>query len=113
MKHFRVALYPGDGIGREVLTAAVRVLDSMFEPVHGSAPDIVGRGIANPVAAILSGAMMLDWLGLEQAGSRVRTGVENALAAGDLTPDLGGRLTTTEMTDKVITQIPGRTVLPI
>jgi tartrate dehydrogenase/decarboxylase/D-malate dehydrogenase len=75
---------------------------SMFEPVHGSAPDIAGQGIANPIAAILSAAMMLDWLGLGGAAAGVRRAVEAALSQGATTPDLGGRLNTRQMADAVI-----------
>ena len=71
-----------------------RTFPSMFEPVHGSAPDIAGKGIANPVAQILSGAMMLEWLGEAKAAEAVRVAVDAALAAGAATPDLGGKLTT-------------------
>ncbi len=78
---------------------------SLFEPVHGSAPDIVGKGIANPIAAILSSAMMLDWLGLIEAASLIRTAVRQSLAGGALTVDLGGKLRTHEMTDAVIARI--------
>ncbi|NIH78786.1 tartrate dehydrogenase [Amycolatopsis viridis] len=71
---------------------------SMFEAVHGSAPDIAGQGIANPVAQILAGAMMLDHLGETAAAAAVRTAVERALSAGEVaTPDLGGKSTTTEL----------------
>jgi tartrate dehydrogenase/decarboxylase/D-malate dehydrogenase len=79
-----------------------RRFPSMFEPVHGSAPDIVGKGIANPVAAILSAAMMLDWLAQNAAAAKIRVAVEQSLAAGARTPDLGGELTTTQMTDRVL-----------
>ena len=75
-----------------------RKFPSLFEPVHGSAPDIVGKGIANPAGAILSAAMMLDWLGQNQAAAMLRKAVEKALADGNLTPDLGGKLTTAELT---------------
>ena len=75
---------------------------SMFEPVHGSAPDIAGQGIANPVAAILSAAMMLEWLGLNTAAERVRQAVEATLRQGVGTPDLGGQLNTHQMTDAII-----------
>jgi tartrate dehydrogenase/decarboxylase / D-malate dehydrogenase len=79
---------------------------SMFEPVHGSAPDIVGRGVANPLAAILAGAMMLDHLGEPQAGSRVEVAVRKTLAAGVvLTPDLGGTAKTDEVCEAVIGQL--------
>ncbi|OLT45255.1 tartrate dehydrogenase [Saccharomonospora sp. CUA-673] len=71
---------------------------SMFEAVHGSAPDIAGQGIANPVAQILAAAMMLDQLGERAAGDAVRAAVERVLGAGAvLTPDLGGTATTEEL----------------
>ncbi len=79
-----------------------RKFPSLFEPVHGSAPDIAGHGIANPTAAILSVAMMLDWLDLPQSAAAVRAAVEQTLAAGTGTPDLGGKLSTTEMTDAIL-----------
>ena len=70
---------------------------SMFEPVHGSAPDIAGQGIVNPIATILAGAMMLRHLGEERAADRVETAVSHTLAAGIKTRDLGGSATTTDM----------------
>jgi tartrate dehydrogenase/decarboxylase/D-malate dehydrogenase len=79
-----------------------RAYPSMFEPVHGSAPDIAGQGIANPVGAILSAAMMLEWLGLDKAGTTVRRAVEATLSQGVGTPDLGGALGTEQMTDLII-----------
>ena len=76
---------------------------SMFEPVHGSAPDIAGKGIANPLAAVLSAALMLDHLGLARGAAAVRDAVAKVLADGAvLTPDLGGKHTTTEMGDAVV-----------
>ena len=78
-----------------------RTFPSLFEPVHGSVPDIAGRGIANPVAAVLSAAMMLDWLGEEEAGARIRDAVETALEEGCSTEDLGGSLGTEEMTAEI------------
>jgi len=71
---------------------------SLFEPVHGSAPDIAGQGIANPTGAILSAAMMLQWLGQNEAASAIRRAVQQAFAEGNLTRDLGGQLTTVELT---------------
>jgi len=79
-----------------------RQYPSMFEPVHGSAPDIAGQGIANPVGAVLSAAMMLEWLGLEDAAAPVRSAVKKALAQGAGTRDIGGELSTIEMTDRII-----------
>ncbi len=75
---------------------------SMFEPVHGSAPDIVGRGVANPVGAIASAALMLDHLGHGEEGDRVRAAIAATIAAGALTPDVGGSARTRDVTDAVI-----------
>ena len=70
---------------------------SMFEPVHGSAPDIAGRGIANPIAQIWSGAMMLRHLGRGDAAAAVESAIETVVAEGKaITPDLGGTATTVE-----------------
>jgi len=75
-----------------------RDFPSMFEPVHGSAPDIAGKGIANPVAQIWSGAMMLDHLGHPDAAAAVVEAIEAVLEEKDiLTPDLGGKATTAEL----------------
>jgi len=75
-----------------------RDFPSMFEPVHGSAPDIAGKGIANPIGQIWSGAMMLDHLGHGEAAAAIVTGIERLLAGGGpRTPDLGGTATTEEV----------------
>lgn len=75
-----------------------RAQPSMFEAVHGSAPDIAGQGIANPVAQILAGAMLLEHLGEAEAARVVSAAVETVLAAGEVaTPDLGGKATTTDL----------------
>jgi len=80
-----------------------RKFPSMFEPVHGSAPDIAGKGIANPLAAVLSSALMLDHLELTKAADAVRAAVAVVLAAKAIrTPDLGGTATTTMMADAVL-----------
>lgn len=76
--------------------------NAVFEPVHGSAPDIAGKGIANPIGALLSAAMMLEYLELKDAAARVRGGVKRALEQNVLTRDLGGAATTDEMTRAVI-----------
>jgi tartrate dehydrogenase/decarboxylase/D-malate dehydrogenase len=79
---------------------------SLFEPVHGSAPDIAGRGIANPAAAVWAGAMMLEHLGEPAAGARVMGALEAVLAAGEVrTPDLGGDATTAEMTGAMVEHV--------
>jgi tartrate dehydrogenase/decarboxylase/D-malate dehydrogenase len=82
-----------------------RRFPSLFEPVHGSAPDIAGRGIANPAGAILSAAMMLDWLGEKPAANAMAAAVESALGSGQLTPDVGGRHTTGEFTAAVVARL--------
>jgi tartrate dehydrogenase/decarboxylase/D-malate dehydrogenase len=83
-----------------------RIYPSMFEPVHGSAPDIAGQGIANPLAAILSAAMMLEHLGLEKGAAAIRQGVATVLkAVKPRTPDLGGTSTTVDVTDAVFAAI--------
>jgi len=74
----------------------------VFEPVHGTAPDIAGEGVANPSAAMLSAALLLEYLGHDRAGERVRRAVEETLSAGPHTPDLGGSATTRDVTDAVL-----------
>ncbi|MGH9887037.1 MAG: tartrate dehydrogenase [bacterium] len=74
-----------------------RAFPSMFEPVHGSAPDIAGRGVANPIGQIWSGALMLEHLGHPEAAAAVLQAIETVLADGPRTPDMGGRATTQEL----------------
>jgi 3-isopropylmalate dehydrogenase len=75
----------------------------LFEPVHGSAPDIAGRGVANPLAMFLSAAMMLrHGLALATEAAAVESAVQRALAAGLRTPDLGGEAGTAQATDAVL-----------
>jgi isocitrate dehydrogenase (NAD+) len=91
-----LGLVPGANIGSNA---------AIFEAVHGSAPDIAGKGIANPIAMILSGAMMMDYLGENAAGERIRASVEQVLKERDLsvlTPDLGGSGTTKTLTNAII-----------
>ncbi|MEV0645957.1 tartrate dehydrogenase [Phytomonospora sp. NPDC050363] len=86
-----------------------RDFPSMFEPVHGSAPDIAGRGVANPVGAIWSAAMMLDHLGHREAGAEVVDAIAATLADGSVrTPDLGGTATTGEFTGAVVAALGQR-----
>jgi tartrate dehydrogenase/decarboxylase/D-malate dehydrogenase len=83
-----------------------RKYPSLFEPVHGSAPDIAGKGIANPLAAILSAGMMLEHLQLANSAGAVRQAVADVLKAGrPRTPDLGGSAKTTEVADAVLARL--------
>ncbi len=85
------------------LCASANLGDShaLFEPIHGSAPDIAGHGIANPVGAIRSAAMMLDWLGDDERAKTIEEAVLWALGRGYRTPDLGGRCGTADVTAAV------------
>ena len=83
-----------------------RAHPSMFEPVHGSAPDIAGRGIANPIGQIWSGAMMLDHLGEGAAAAAIVEAIETVLATGDVrTPDLGGDANTEDLGNAIVTAL--------
>jgi 3-isopropylmalate dehydrogenase len=77
----------------------------VFQPSHGTAPDIAGKGIANPVATILSAAMMLEWVGLTDAADCINRAVETVLAEGHLTADLGGAVSTTAMGDLIVSAL--------
>ena len=86
-----------------------REFPSMFEPVHGSAPDIAGRGIANPIGQIWSGAMMLRHLGVEEAARTVETAIEDVLAKAEVrTPDIGGEAKTKEMGEAIAALVAGK-----
>ncbi len=119
-RHFDVILTEnmfGDILSDEaaMITGSIGMLPSaslggdgpgLFEPVHGSAPDIAGRGVANPLAMFLSAAMMLrHGLGLESEAAAVESGVEGALAGGLRTPDLGGTAGTEEATRAVLDNV--------
>lgn len=80
---------------------------SMFEPIHGSAFDITGKGIANPVATFWTASLMLEHLGERAASGRLMTAVEQVCAAGIVTPDLGGKAKTAEVTAAVCEAIRG------
>ena len=95
----------GLGLAPSTNTNPERTFPSMFEPVHGSAPDIAGRGIANHVAAVLSASMMLDWLGQPTAAASIRTAVQQTLADGAATADLGGKLSTAEMGAAILSRL--------
>jgi tartrate dehydrogenase/decarboxylase/D-malate dehydrogenase len=74
-----------------------RNFPSLFEPVHGSAPDIAGKGVANPIGQIWSGAMMLDFLGHSEAHDAILRAIEQVLRDGPKTRDLGGQAGTVEV----------------
>lgn len=78
---------------------------ALFEPVHGSAPDIAGKGIANPSATILSACMMLRHLGFGEVAEKVERALENVISEGKTTPDLGGNLKTMEFAEEVLKNI--------
>ncbi len=84
-----------------------RRFPSMFEPIHGSAFDITGKGIANPIAAFWTACQMLDHLGETDASARLMKAIEVVCSAGISTPDVGGTATTREVTDAVINAIVG------
>ncbi|MEK6302918.1 MAG: 3-isopropylmalate dehydrogenase [Acidobacteriota bacterium] len=68
---------------------------SLFEPVHGSAPTVAGKNVANPIAAILTSAMMLEYIGFKEAAEKIEQAVEESVRAGETTQDIGGTLSTT------------------
>ncbi len=100
------AIIGGIGIAPSANINPERKFPSMFEPVHGSAPDIAGKGIANPIGQIWSARMMLDHLGRPDLGDRLMAAVEDVLSLTPIrTPDFGGKSTTTEMTDAIIARL--------
>jgi len=78
---------------------------AVFEPVHGSAPTLVGTGRANPVATFLAAAMMLDYLNERESAEHLRNAVSDCIASGESTPDLGGSLTTSQVIERVINRL--------
>ncbi len=96
----------GIGLAASANIDPTRRFPSMFEPVHGSAPDIAGKGIANPLAAMVSAAMMLDHLGLSAASHRIDAAIEGVLAEEKVrTPDLGGTNSTSEVAAAVLARV--------
>ena len=91
-----LGLLPSANIGAE---------NALFEPVHGSAPDIAGEGVANPSATVLSAAMLLDYLGHDEAATRVREATTDVLGDGPRTPDLGGSAGTDAVTDAIVDRL--------
>jgi methanogen homoisocitrate dehydrogenase len=102
-----VAAYHVGGLG---LLPSANLGDShaLFEPVHGSAPDIAGQGIANPVAALRSAAMLLDHLGDGANAARLEAAIDSVMARGCVTPDLGGTATTAEVGAAVLAELGTR-----
>lgn len=96
------ALAGGIGLAAGANINPERTFPSMFEPIHGSAPDIAGKGLANPLAAIWSASQLLDFLGYEQYGKLVLSAIEELLVEGKvLTPDMKGTATTSEVGDRI------------
>ncbi|TKX77056.1 NAD-dependent isocitrate dehydrogenase, partial [Halorubrum sp. SD626R] len=91
-----LGLLPSANIGHD---------NALFEPVHGTAPDIAGEGVANPTAAILSAAMLVEFLGHVEEGQQIRDAVESVLSDGPRTGDLGGNATTEEVTAAVVERL--------
>ena len=91
-----LGLLPSANVGSE---------NALFEPVHGTAPDIAGQGIANPCATVLSAAMMLDHLDYDDQADAVRAAVEGVLADGPHTPDLGGEVSTEDVTAAIVERL--------
>jgi tartrate dehydrogenase/decarboxylase/D-malate dehydrogenase len=95
-----LGIAPGANINPE------RRFPSMFEPIHGSAPDIAGKGIANPIGAVWAGAMMLDHLGHRDVHDRVLGAIERVVSSGrNRTPDLGGQATTRQLAEAIVGEI--------
>jgi len=99
-----IAIAPSANINPE------RKFPSLFEPVHGSAPDIFGKGIANPIGQIWSGAMMLDHLGYPQAHDAIVRAIETVTEHGPRTPDMGGQATTADVGRAIADALKGQSI---
>jgi tartrate dehydrogenase/decarboxylase/D-malate dehydrogenase len=100
------AIIGGIGIAPSGNINPERKYPSLFEPVHGSAPDIAGKGIANPIGQIWSASLMLDHLGRPDLGAKLLHAIEDVLENTSVrTPDFGGRSTTAEVTDAIIARL--------
>lgn len=83
-------------------SANIGASHALFEPIHGSAPDIAGKGVANPIGAIRSAAMMMEWLGEAEIARRIESAVQRALDEGVKTPELGGSYRTADVTGAIV-----------
>ncbi|MHB9032999.1 MAG: isocitrate/isopropylmalate dehydrogenase family protein, partial [Anaerolineae bacterium] len=83
-------------------SANIGLAQAIFEPVHGSAPDIAGKGIANPLATFLAAALLLEHLGEQPLAARLSAAVGGVIRSGEVTPDLGGSASTAQVTEAVI-----------
>jgi tartrate dehydrogenase/decarboxylase/D-malate dehydrogenase len=101
------ALSGGLGLGCSANLNPERRAPSMFEPVHGSAPDIAGKGIANPIGAVASAAMLIEHLGYRHEAQRIQDAIRSTVADGILTADLGGSSTSAEFRDHLIDRLAG------
>ena len=100
------AIAGGMGLAAGANLNPEREFPSMFEPIHGSAPDIAGKGMANPLATVWSASQMLDFFGHSDWGKKLIDCIEKALTEGDeLTPDLGGKATTKEVGDLIVEKL--------
>ncbi|MGN6388209.1 MAG: isocitrate/isopropylmalate family dehydrogenase, partial [Burkholderiaceae bacterium] len=96
------------GIGPTANLNPERTFPSMFEPIHGSAFDITGKGVANPIATFWTASMMLEHLGEHDAAATLMRAIEDVTASGLHTPDLGGKATTAQVTKAVCDRIGQR-----
>lgn len=97
------AISGGMGLAAGANINPERKYPSMFEPIHGSAPDIAGKQIANPLAAVWSASQMLDFFGYEEWGKKLLSAMENVMTEGKiLTPDMGGKSTTAQVGDELV-----------
>lgn len=100
------ALVGGLGLSPSANLNPERNYPSMFEPIHGSAPDIAGKKIANPIAQIWSAALMLEHFGRDDLAGEIMQAIESVLVNGEvLTPDLGGNASTSEVGDAIIQEL--------
>ena len=109
----RIVVAPGDGVGPEITAATLQILQAAGTPitwdteaVHGSAPDIAGKNIANPCALMLGAAMMLAHLGMQDRAKALRAAIVDTIVCGDpVTPDLGGTGHTESFADAIIERL--------